>query len=165
MRLEDLRPAKGSTKKRKRVGRGRSSGSGKTSGRGHKGLKARSGGGARPGFEGGQMPLYRRLPKRGFLPYGGKTEFAVVNVKDLSARFAAGSVVDPDGLVDAGLIKRAGRGAVKVLGDGDVTHALTVKAHRISESAKQKLEAAGGRVEVIVAKGEGPRAKSGGPAK
>jgi len=101
MRLEDLRPAKGSTKKRKRRGRGPSSGSGKTSGRGHKGLKARSGGGARPGFEGGQMPLYRRLPKRGFLPYGGKIEFAVVNVKDLSARFAAGSVVDPDGLVEA----------------------------------------------------------------
>jgi len=165
MRLEDLRPAKGSTKKRKRVGRGRSSGSGKTSGRGHKGLKARSGGGARPGFEGGQMPLYRRLPKRGFLPYGGKTEFAVVNVKDLSARFAAGSVVDPDGLVEAGLIKRGGRQAVKVLGDGSVSHALTVKAHRISESAKQKLEAAGGRVEVIALKGEGPRAKSGGPAK
>jgi large subunit ribosomal protein L15 len=165
MRLEDLRPAKGSTKKRKRVGRGRSSGTGKTSGRGHKGLKARSGGGARPGFEGGQMPLYRRLPKRGFLPYGGKTEFAVVNVKDLSARFAAGSVVDPDGLVEAGLIKRSGRGAVKVLGDGDVTHALTVKAHRVSESAKQKLESAGGRVEMLVAKGEGPKAKSGGPAK
>jgi large subunit ribosomal protein L15 len=165
MRLEDLRPAKGSTKKRKRVGRGRSSGSGKTSGRGHKGLKARSGGGARPGFEGGQMPLYRRLPKRGFLPHGGKTEFAVVNVKDLSARFPAGSMVDPDGLADAGLIKRGDRDAVKVLGDGSVSHALTVKAHRISESAKQKVEAAGGTVEVIVRQGEGPRAKSGGPAK
>ena len=149
MRLEDLRPAKGSTKKRKRRGRGPSSGSGKTSGRGHKGLKARSGGGARPGFEGGQMPLYRRLPKRGFLPYGGKIEFAVVNVKDLSARFAAGSVVDPDGLVEAGLIKKSGRRAVKVLGDGDIAHALTVKAHRVSEGAKQKLEAAGGRIEVL----------------
>jgi len=149
MRLEDLRPAKGSTKKIKRRGRGRSSGTGKTSGRGHKGLKARSGGGARPGFEGGQMPLYRRLPKRGFLPYGGKTEFAVVNVKALSARFAAGSVVDPEGLVEAGLIKRSGKGAVKVLGDGAVAHALTVKAHRVSDSAKQKLEAAGGRVEVL----------------
>jgi large subunit ribosomal protein L15 len=157
MRLEDLRPAKGATKKRKRVGRGRSSGTGKTSGRGHKGLKARSGGGARPGFEGGQMPLYRRLPKRGFLPYGGKTEYAVVNVKDLSARFAAGSVVDPEGLVEAGLIKRTHREAVKVLGDGAVAHALTVKAHRISESARQKVEAAGGRVEVIaVAKPEAP---------
>jgi large subunit ribosomal protein L15 len=156
MRLEDLRPAKGSTRKRKRRGRGPSSGSGKTSGRGHKGLKARSGGGARPGFEGGQMPLYRRLPKRGFLPYGGKTDFAVVNVKDLSARFAAGSVVDPDGLVEAGLIKKSGRRAVKVLGDGDIAHALTVKAHRVSESAKQKLEAAGGRVEVLPDRPEAP---------
>jgi large subunit ribosomal protein L15 len=152
MRLEDLRPAKGSTKNRKRLGRGPASGTGKTSGKGHKGLNARSGGGSRPGFEGGQMPLYRRLPKRGFLPYGGKTEYAVVNVKDLSARFAAGSVVDPDGLVQAGLIKRSSRGAVKVLGDGAVDHALTVKVHRISESAKQKLEAAGGRIEVLAAK-------------
>ena len=97
------------------------------------------------------MPLYRRLPKRGFLPYGGKTDFAVVNVKDLSARFAAGSVVDPDGLVEAGLIKKSGRRAVKVLGDGDIAHALTVKAHRVSEGAKQKLEAAGGRIEVLPA--------------
>jgi len=159
MRLEDLRPAKGSVKKRKRVGRGRSSGTGKTSGRGHKGLKARSGGGPRPGFEGGQMPLYRRLPKRGFLPYGGKTEYAVVNVKDLSDRFAVGTVVDPDKLVDAGLIKRADREAVKVLGDGAVAHALTVKAHRVSESARQKLEAAGGSVELIAAAAaEGPKA-------
>ena len=159
MRLEDLRPAKGSTKKRKRLGRGRSSGTGKTSGKGHKGQKARSGGGVRPGFEGGQMPLFRRLPKRGFLPYGGKTEFAVVNVKDLSARFAAGSVVDPDGLVDAGLIKKSGRAAVKVLGDGDVAHALTVKAHRVSESAKQKLEAAGGRIEVLPDRPAAPETK------
>ncbi len=156
MRLEDLRPAKGSTKNRKRLGRGPASGTGKTSGKGHKGLNARSGGGSRPGFEGGQMPLYRRLPKRGFLPYGGKTEYAVVNVKDLSARFAAGSVVDPDGLVQAGLIKRSSRGAVKVLGDGAVAHALTVKVHRISESAKQKLEAAGGRIEVLAARPEVP---------
>ncbi len=156
MRLEDLRPAKGSTKKVKRRGRGPASGQGKTSGRGHKGLKARSGGGARPGFEGGQMPLYRRLPKRGFLPYGGKTEYAVVNVRDLSARFAAGSVVDPDALVQAGLIKKGERGAVKVLGDGAVTHALTVKAHRVSASAKQKLQAAGGQVELLPAKLEGP---------
>jgi len=144
MRLEDLRPAKGSTKKRKRRGRGPSSGSGKTSGKGHKGLKARSGGGARPGFEGGQMPLYRRLPKRGFLPYGGKTDFAVVNVKDLSARFAAGSVVDPDGLVEAGLIKKSGRRAVKVLGDGELTVALQVSVHKFSKSAKEKISAAGG---------------------
>jgi large subunit ribosomal protein L15 len=157
MRIEDLRPAPGSTRKRKRLGRGRSSGTGKTSGKGHKGHKARSGGGVRPGFEGGQMPLYRRLPKRGFLPYGGKTEFAIVNVGDLAARFAAGSVVDPEALVVGRLIRKSGRGAVKVLGDGEVSHALTVRAHRISGAAKQKLEAAGGRVEELPRKGAGTR--------
>jgi large subunit ribosomal protein L15 len=155
MRLEDLRPAAGSTRKRKRLGRGPASGQGKTAGKGHKGLNARSGGGVRVGFEGGQMPLFRRLPKRGFLPYGGKTEFAIVNVGDLSGRFAAGSVVDPDAMVASGLIRKSGRDAVKVLGDGAVAHALTVRAHRISGSAKQKLEAAGGRVEVLAAKAEG----------
>ena len=149
MRLEDQRPAPGSTRERTRIGRGRSSGTGKTSGRGHKGLKARSGGGARPGFEGGQMPLYRRLPKRGFTPHGGKTEFALVNLRDLAARFPADSVVDPDALVAKGLIKKAGRRAVKVLADGDIGHALVVKTHRISEAAREKLVAAGGRVEVI----------------
>ncbi len=149
MRLEDLRPAPGSTRPRKRVGRGPASGQGKTAGKGSKGQKARSGGGARPGFEGGQMPLYRRLPKRGFLPYGGKTEYALVNVKTLATRFAAGAVVDPDALVEAGLVKKSARGAVKVLGDGDLGHALTVKAHKVSEGARRKVEAAGGRVEVI----------------
>ena len=157
MRIEDLRPAPGATKKRKRVGRGPGSGHGKTSGKGHKGQKARAGGGVRPGFEGGQMPLFRRLPKRGFMPYGGKTEFAIVNVRDLSARFAAGSVVDPETLVSSGLIRKSGRGAVKILGDGDVTHALTVRVHKVSEAAKQKLEAAGGRVEALPAKGAGTR--------
>jgi large subunit ribosomal protein L15 len=151
MRLEDLRPAPGSTRKRKRIGRGPASGTGKTSGKGHKGLNARSGGGVRVGFEGGQMPLYRRLPKRGFLPYGGKTEFSLVNVGDLSARFPAGSVVDPAALVQAGLIKKSGRRAVKVLGDGDVSHALVVKTHKVSESARRKLVAAGGQVEVLPA--------------
>jgi large subunit ribosomal protein L15 len=149
MRLEDLRPAAGSTKKPKRIGRGPGSGHGKTSGKGHKGHSARSGGGARVGFEGGQMPLYRRLPKRGFLPPGGKTEFAIVNLVDVAARFAAGSVVDPDSLLQARLIKKAGRGAVKILGEGDLSHALTVRAHRISASARRKVEAAGGRVEVL----------------
>ena len=152
MRLEDLKPAPGSTKNRKRLGRGRASGQGKTSGKGHKGQKARSGGGARPGFEGGQMPLFRRLPKRGFLPYGGKTEFAIVNVGDLSERFAAGSVVDPDALAGSRLIHKSGRASVKVLGDGDVAHALTVRAHKVSEGAKQKIEAAGGRVEILAAR-------------
>jgi len=149
MRLEDLHPAPGATRRRKRIGRGRASGTGKTSGKGHKGLNARSGGGSRVGFEGGQMPLYRRLPKRGFIPYGTKVEFALVKLRDLSARFPAGSVVDPAALVAARLIKASGRHAVKILGDGDVAHALTVKTHKISESARQKLEAAGGRVEVL----------------
>jgi large subunit ribosomal protein L15 len=148
MKLDDLRPAPGSTKSRKRVGRGPSSGHGKTSGKGHKGQHARSGGGKRAGFEGGQMPLYRRIPKRGFLPYGGKTEYAVVNLKSLAA-FEAGSVVDPDGLVKAGLVKNGQRGLVKILGTGDIEHALTVKAHAVSAGARQKIEARGGRIEVL----------------
>jgi large subunit ribosomal protein L15 len=148
MKLSDLRPAPGSTKSRKRVGRGPSSGHGKTSGKGHKGQHARSGGGKRAGFEGGQMPLYRRIPKRGFLPHGGKTEYAVVNLKSLAA-FEAGSVVDPDGLVKAGLVKNGQRGLVKILGTGDIEHALTVKAHAVSAGARQKIEARGGRIEVL----------------
>ena len=148
MKLNDLRPAEGSNKSRKRVGRGPSSGHGKTSGKGHKGQHARSGAGKRPGFEGGQMPLYRRIPKRGFTPYGGKTEYAVVNLKSL-ASFDAGSVVDPDGLVKAGLVKNGQRGLVKILGTGDIEHALTVKAHAVSAGARQKIEAKGGRIEVL----------------
>jgi large subunit ribosomal protein L15 len=150
MKLEDLRPAPGSVKRRKRVGRGPGSGHGKTSTKGQKGQKSRAGGGASPGFEGGQMPLYRRLPKRGFLPYGGKTEYAVVNLKALGA-FASGATVDPDGLVGAGLIKKADRARVKLLGDGEVPHALTVKVHAVSEAAKAKIEGKGGRVEVLTA--------------
>jgi len=150
MRLEELRPAPGATKRRKRIGRGPGSGHGKTSGKGHKGQRARSGGGKGGGFEGGQMPLYRRLPKRGFVPHGGRTGYAVVNLKSLGG-FAANTVVDPDGLVQAGLVKRGERGAVKILGEGDVSHALTVKAHAVSESARKKIEAKGGRVEVLSA--------------
>jgi large subunit ribosomal protein L15 len=151
MRLEDLRPAPGAGHRRKRIGRGPGSGRGKTAGKGHKGQGARSGGGKPPGFEGGQMPLYRRIPKRGFLPYGGKTEYAVVNVKSLAA-FASGSVVDPDGLVAKGLIKRGDRARVKILGDGDVPHALTVRAHAVSAGAKSKIEGQGGRVEMLAVK-------------
>ena len=157
MRIEDLRPAPGSTKGRKRRGRGPGSGLGKTAGRGTKGLQARSGGGVNPGFEGGQMPLYRRLPKRGFLPHGGKDVFAIVNLGDIAARFAAGSVVEPDSLAARGLIKKSGRNGVKVLGDGELSHALSVRAHRISESARQKVEAAGGTVEVIAVRPGGAR--------
>jgi|SRR3970040_2231200 len=148
MRLDELRPAPGAVTRRKRVGRGPGSGHGKTSTKGHKGQKARSGGGKAGGFEGGQMPLYRRLPKRGFLPHGGRTEYAVVNLKALAA-FAAGSVVDPDRLAEAGLIKRAARGRVKILGDGEVPHALTVRVHAVSAAARTKIEGQGGRVEVL----------------
>ena len=148
MKLDELRPAPGATKRRKRIGRGPGSGHGKTATKGHKGHNARSGGGKGGGFEGGQMPLYRRLPKRGFTPYGGKTSYAVVNLESLSA-FAPNAVVDPDGLAKAGLIKLSGRARVKVLGGGDVAHALTVRAHAVSESARAKIEAKGGRVETL----------------
>ena len=153
MRIEDLRPAPGAKRPRKRVGRGPASGTGKTSAKGHKGQKARSGGGKAGGFEGGQMPLYRRLPKRGFLPHGGKTEYAVVNVKKL-ASVTANATVDPDALVGAGLIKKSDRARVKLLGDGDVAHGLTVRVHAVSESAKEKIEAKGGRVELIQEKAQ-----------
>ena len=154
MRLEDLRPAPGSVKRRKRVGRGIGSGHSKTSTKGQKGQKSRSGGGTAVGFEGGQMPLYRRLPKRGFLPYGGKTGYEVVNLKSLG-RFAANSTVDPDALAEARLIRRSGRGNVKVLGTGEVPHALTLRVHAVSESAKVKIEAKGGRVELIGTREQG----------
>jgi large subunit ribosomal protein L15 len=148
VKLDELRPAPGATKRRKKIGRGPGSGHGKTSTKGHKGHSARSGGGKAGGFEGGQMPLYRRLPKRGFMPYGGKTTYAVVNLESLAV-FAANAVVDPDGLFLAGLIKRSARSRVKILGEGDVAHALTVRAHAVSESARAKIEAKGGRVEML----------------
>jgi len=148
MKLSDLRPAPGAVKSRKRVGRGPGSGHGKTSTKGNKGHNARSGGGKAGGFEGGQMPLYRRLPKRGFLPHGGKTVYAVVNLKSLGT-FAANSVVDPEGLVKAGLIKNSGRHLVKLLGTGEPAHALTVRVHAVSDSAKNKIESKGGSVEML----------------
>jgi large subunit ribosomal protein L15 len=148
MKLSDLRPAPGAVKSRKRIGRGPGSGHGKTATKGHKGHNARSGGGKAGGFEGGQMPLYRRLPKRGFLPYGGKTEYAVVNLKSLGA-FAANSVVDPEGLVKAGLVKNSRRHLVKILGGGELGHALTVRVHAVSDAAKNKIESKGGTVEML----------------
>ena len=146
MKLHELKPAKGSTHKPKRVGRGVGSGWGKTAGRGNKGLKARSGGGVRPGFEGGQMPLHRRLPKRGFTNIFKKV-MAVVNVSDLS-RFEQGAVVDEAALVRSGLVKGKNDG-IKLLGRGDIDISLTVKLNAVSRSAKAKIEAAGGTVEVI----------------
>jgi large subunit ribosomal protein L15 len=146
MRLDDLRPAAGSSKKRKRVGRGDGSGHGKTSGRGHKGQGARSGGNTKPGFEGGQMPLQRRLPKRGFHnPF--RIEMSVVNLSQLDS-FSADSDVTPETLMQHGYVSGKAR-RVKVLGDGSLSKALRVKAHGFSAKAKEKIEAAGGTAELI----------------
>ena len=146
MKLNDLRPPKGARKKKKRVGRGEGSGHGGTSTKGHKGLKARSGGTISPGFEGGQMPLQRRLPKRGFKnPF--RKEWSIVNLGDLSA-FPEGAVVDVESLQSSGLVKTVAFG-VKILGDGEISRPLTVRAHAFSLSAKKKIEAAGGKAEVI----------------
>ena len=146
MDLSNLQPSYGSTQSKKRIGRGHGSGTGKTAGKGHKGQNARSGGGVKPGFEGGQMPLQRRLPKRGFTPLSRKV-YTLVNLRDLEL-FDAGSVVDLEVLGSAGLIGQLKDG-VKILGDGDLSKTLTVKAHKFSKSAQAKIEAAGGTVEVI----------------
>ena len=146
MKLEELRPSEGSTKKKKRVGRGIGSGHGKTACKGAKGQKARSGGGIKAGFEGGQMPLQRRLPKRGFRsPF--KKRFALVHLKDLN-RFPKDTVVEPDLLLEAGLI-RDKKEPIKLLSDGELQHPLTIRVHHASKAALQKVEAASGRVEVI----------------
>jgi len=146
MDLSNLQPAYGSTHSKKRIGRGHGSGTGKTSGKGHKGQNARSGGGVKAGFEGGQMPLHRRLPKRGFTPLQRKV-YSVVNLRDLEL-FESGSEVDLETLGQAGLIGQMKDG-VKILGDGELTKALKVKAHKFSKTAQSKIEAAGGSVEVI----------------
>ena len=146
MKLHELSPALGSVKERKRIGRGHGSGNGKTAGKGHKGQKARAGRGMRIGFEGGQMPLQRRIPKRGFVNIFGK-EYTIVNLSSLDV-FKSGTVVDAEKLIKAGIIKDVMDG-VKILGNGDIKKKLTVKATAFSESAKQKIEAAGGKTEVI----------------
>lgn len=143
MRLHELAPEEGARKARKRVGRGEGSGRGKTCGRGHKGRKARSGGSTRPGFEGGQMPIHRRLPKRGFTNIFRK-DVAEVNIRDL-ARFESGAVVDEAALRAAGLVKGAGK-TVKLLGKGDIDVPLTIRVQAISAGARRKIEAAGGSV-------------------
>ncbi len=145
MKLHELSPAPGSNKPVKRIGRGPASGQGKTAGKGHKGQKARAGRGMRPGFEGGQMPLQRRLPKRGFNNIFAK-EIAIVNVSALDAAFEAGSVVDAAALMEKGLVKKELDG-IKILGNGELTKALTVKASAFSKEAKAKIEAAGGTAE------------------
>ena len=146
MKINELKPPKGATTKRKRVGRGPGSGHGKTSCRGHKGLNARSGGGVLRGFEGGQMPLQRRLPKRGFHNLF-KKQYVILNVRDL-LRFEQGSVVDLKTLATSGLIKSASS-TIKLLGEGTINYPLTLKVHACSKSAKEKIEAAGGKVETI----------------
>ena len=147
MELENLRPSRGATKNRKRVGRGPGSGLERTAGRGEKGQKSRSGYSSRAGFEGGQMPLQRRMPKRGFTNVF-RRERACINVRDLAKRFAAGDVVTPDALRAKGLVKNV-RNGVKVLGVGDLAVALTVRAHAFSAGAIDKIEKAGGKCEVI----------------
>ena len=147
MKLYELSPNPGSTQTRKRVGRGAGSGLGKTSGKGHKGQNARSGGGVRVGFEGGQLPLFRRLSKRGFNNYEFRTVYATVNVSDLN-RFEDGTTVTPELLIETGLVKKELDG-IKVLGNGELTKKLTVKANKFSDSAKTKIENIGGKTEVI----------------
>lgn len=147
MKLHELKAVEGSTKARKRIGHGPGSGTGKTSGKGEKGQNARSGGGVRPGFEGGQLPLFRRLSKRGFNNYEFRIVYSTVNVSDLN-RFEDGTVVDLALLKEAGLIKKELDG-VKVLGNGDLTKKLTVKANNFSKTAKEKIENIGGKTEVI----------------
>jgi len=146
MKLHELSPPKGSKRSRKRLGRGPGSGTGKTSGKGHKGQNARSGGGVRPGFEGGQMPIQRRLPKVGFANIF-KKKIAIVNIRDLS-KFESGSVVDEAALIRSGII-RGRRDGIKLLSQGDIAFPLTLKVNRVSRIAKEKIEKAGGMVEVI----------------
>ena len=147
MKLHELKPNEKAFKERKRVGRGPGSGLGKTSGKGHKGQNARTGGGVRPGFEGGQTPLFRRLPKRGFSNAMFKTEYAVINLSDLN-KFEDGAVVTPELLKEMGILKKQLSG-VKVLGNGTLEKKLTVKANKFSKSAVEKIEAIGGKAEVI----------------
>jgi large subunit ribosomal protein L15 len=146
MKLHELKPAEGSVKEALRKGRGPGSGLGKTAGRGQKGQNSRSGGGVRPGFEGGQMPLVRRLPKRGFTNVFAKV-YSIVNLKDLEV-FEENTLVTPELLKEAGLIRKA-QDNIKILGDGDLTKKLTVQAHKFSKSAQDKIEALGGKAEVI----------------
>lgn len=146
MKLHELRAVEGATKNRKRRGRGTATGQGKTGGRGMNGQKSRSGGGVRPGFEGGQMPLYRRIPKRGFTNIWRK-EYEIVNIESLN-RFEAGTVVTPELLIEAGMVKQVKDG-VKILGNGKLEKELTVQAQKFTKSALEKIEAAGGKAQVI----------------
>lgn len=146
MKLYELSPAPNSSKKAYRKGRGAGSGNGKTSGKGHKGQNARSGGGVRPGFEGGQMPLYRRLPKRGFTNVFS-TKYAVINIRDLEKRFEDNATIDTQAIINSGLVKKVLAG-IKLLGNGELSKKFNVTVAAFSKSAKEKIEKAGGRIEV-----------------
>ncbi|MCP5541561.1 MAG: 50S ribosomal protein L15 [Akkermansiaceae bacterium] len=154
MRLHDLKPNPGSKHRRKRLGCGESSGHGKTSGKGHKGMKARSGGGNRPGFEGGQMPIMRRLPKKGFNNAQFSKKYAVVNVAALEAKFDDGAEVNEETLRAAGLVQGGAWDGVKILGNGELTKKLSVTADKVSAGAREKIEKAGGSVSVTAAPAE-----------
>jgi len=147
MKLHELSPAPGSTSESKRKGRGHGSGNGKTAGKGHKGQNSRSGGGVRPGFEGGQMPLQRRVPKRGFVN-NFATVHAIVNISDLDKHFEDGAVIDTKAIIASGLVKKECDG-IKVLGNGDISKNLTIKVAAFSKTAKDKIEKAGGKAEVM----------------
>ena len=149
MKLHTIAPAPGAVTKPKRLGRGIGSGLGKTSGKGHKGQWARSGGGVRPGFEGGTMPLTRRLPKRGFKNAQFKKVYSIVNLKTLEERFEAGAVVNAQVLLDMGILSKIEEYGLKVLGDGELTKSLTVQANKFTESAAKKIVEAGGKAEVL----------------
>ncbi len=148
MKINDLKPAAGSRKRNKRIGRGPGSGHGKTSCKGHKGQKARSGGTKGPGFEGGQMPLHRRLPKRGFRNYPFRRDFTVINLERLSALVEDVNEVTPELLIERGVLSKS-KNRIKILGNGELSRPLTIKAHAFSASALKKIESAGGKAEVI----------------
>jgi large subunit ribosomal protein L15 len=148
MKIHELKPAEGSKRKPKRIGRGLGSGHGRTSTKGHKGQKARSGGAKGPGFEGGQMPLQRRIPKRGFTNAPFKKEYSIVNLEDLNKIIENVDVITPEILLEKGIIKKIKDG-VKILGNGDIKKSINIKTHAISKSARQKIESKGGKVEVL----------------
>lgn len=148
MKLHELKPAKGAVKAKRRIGRGTATGQGKTAGRGQDGQWSRSGGGVRPGFEGGQMPLYRRLPKRGFSNVEFEARYTIVNIEKLNA-FEDGTEITPELLKETGMIRKIEKDGVKILGNGSIEKKLTIKANKFTKSAAEKIEAAGGKAEVI----------------
>lgn len=148
MKLHELKPAKGAVKEKKRIGRGTATGQGKTAGRGQDGQWSRSGGGVRPGFEGGQMPLYRRLPKRGFNNFEFEKRYSIINIEKLNI-FEDGTEITPELLKETGVVRKIEKDGIKILGNGSIEKKLTIKANKFTKSAAEKIEAAGGKAEVI----------------